>query len=589
MFSRPTAASATGAWRHKYISNCVCFLLENGRFYAYSENTRVPPIDPNDLPKDIDVLRKIILDLCNQLRHESSEKDKFRSLLRELIEAQRTRKSEQLSKEQLALFETLWKASDPDEEEPESTTEEEQDKPEQGSTKKRSGRQPLAKNVLRERIVHDLAEAEKHCSGCGKDLRLIEQETSERYEFIPASIKVIEDVRLKYACDCTVKTANKPAQPIEKSTAGASLLAHVIVSKFADHQPLHRQEKMLERHGVRISRKTMGGWLPSVAELIDPLYRMAKEILFESKVIGTDDTGVKVLDRKLPFARTGRIWPYLGDAYHPVVLLDYTPTRGRDGPAKFLDGYKGYLQADAYSVYDAFFKDARGLTEVACMMHARRYFFKALDSDQGRMGRALHLIARLYAVEDRAKGLTAAERLALRKRLSAPVMAKLHKYLLELRDQVLPKSPAASAVRYALNQWEALSRYLEDGDLEIDNGATERANRHIAVGRGNWTFFGSDNGGKTAAVLMSFIATCKRCGVEPFAWFRDVLSRIVMHPLHRLAELLPHNWKPVEVAPKPDNRIAVRGARRFTRRLQTNNTVLARPVQQCSVSGWFSP
>ena len=184
------------------------------------------------------------------------------------------------------------------------------------------------------------------------------------------------------------------------------------------------------------------------------------------------------------------------------------------------------------------------------MMHARRYFFKALDSDQGRMGRALHLIARLYAVEDRAQGLTAAERLALRKRLSAPVMAKLHKYLLELRDQVLPKSPAASAVRYALNQWEALSRYLEDGDLEIDNGATERANRHIAIGRGNWTFFGSDNGGKTAAVLMSFIATCKRCGVEPFAWFRDVLSRIAMHPLHRLAELLPHNWKPVEAAPQ---------------------------------------
>jgi transposase len=321
------------------------------------------------------------------------------------------------------------------------------------------------------------------------------------------------------------------------------MLAHVIVSKFADHQPLHRQEKMFERQGVRISRKTMGGWLAPATELLNPLYQLARKVLFESKVIGTDDTGVKVLDRKLPFARTGRIWPYLGDAHHPVVVLDYTPTRGRDGPAKFLNGYKGYLQADAYCVYDAFFKPARGLTEVGCMMHMRRYFFKALDSDQQRMGKALYLIARLYAVEDRAKGFTGEERLALRERLSTPVMAKLHAYLLEIREEVLPKSPGAKAVRYALNQWEALTRFLEDGDLEIDNGATERANRDIAIGRGNWTFFGSDRGGKTAAVLMSFVAMCKRSRVEPFAWFRDVLSRIATHSVNRLPELLPQNWK----------------------------------------------
>ena len=499
----------------------------------------MPPIDPNTLPKDAEVLRQIVVDLCEQLRHESSEKDKYRSLLRELLDAQRNRKSEQLSQEQLALFEALWKATDDPEEE------DEEQEPEPPQAKKRSRRQPLAKDLIRERIVHDLPEAEKHCGCCGKDLRLIAEETSERYEYIPASVKVIEDVRRKYACDCTVKTADKPPQPIEKSTAGASMLAHVIVSKFADHQPLHRQEKMWERQGVRISRKTMGGWLAPAAGLLHPLYQFAKKVLFQSKVIGTDDTGVKVLDPKLPFARTGRIWPYLGDAYHPVVLLDYTPTRGRDGPAKFLDGYKGYLQADAYCVYDAFFKGARGLTEVACMMHARRYFYKALDSDQERMGRALHLIACLYRVEDRAKDLGAEERFALRKRLSAPVMAKLNQYLLQIQDQVLPKSPAGKAVRYALNQWEALSRFLKDGDLEIDNGATERANRDVAIGRGNWTFFGSDNGGRTAAILMSFIATCKRCRVEPFAWFRDVLSRLATHPIHRLAELLPHNWKPV--------------------------------------------
>ncbi len=531
-------------------------MLGSGPFSGYADNTLVLALDPDHLPKDVDLLHKIVVELCERLKHETSEKDKYRSLLRELLEAQRNRKSEQLSKEQLALFETLWKAGHPEEPEPEPEAEgdaeravEEEQKPEESQTKKR-GRQPLARHLVRERVLHDLAESEKHCNGCGKDLHLLGEETSERYEFIPAVMKVIEDVRLKYACDCTVKTADKPAQPIEKSTAGASVLAQVIVSKFADHLPLHRQEKIFERHGVEISRKTMGGWMPAVAGLFEPLYQAAKKVLFASKVIGTDDTGVKVLDPKLSFARTGRIWPYVGDAYHPVVIYDYTATRGRDGPAKFLEGYTGYLQADAYSVYDAFFKPARGLTEVGCWMHARRYLFKALDSDQAHMGPALHLIARLYAVEDRAKGLSGKERLALRQRLSAPVMEKLHQYLLGIREEVLPKSPAARAVRYALNQWEALTRYLEDGDLEIDNGATERANRGIAIGRGNWTFFGSDNGGKTAAVLLSFIAMCKRNAVEPFAWFRDVLTRIATHPIHRVEELLPHNWKTLAAAPQ---------------------------------------
>src|SRR5438105_37407 len=470
-----------------------------------------------------------------QLEREFTERHKYENLLRELLEAQRNRKSEQLSKEQLALFETAWQARNPEDE---SDAVDETgnhpgagQKPDGTQNKKRGGRQPLARHLTRERIVHDLAESEKHCSCCGKHLRLIEEETSERYDYIPAALRVIQDVCLKYACDCTVKTANKPPQPIEKSTAGASLLAHVIVSKWADHQPLHRQEKIFERHGVDISRKTMGGWMAQCAELLDPLYQSMKKELLGSKVIGTDDTSVKVLDRKLPFARIGRIWPYVGDSHHPVIVYDYTPTRSRAGPAKFLEDYKGYLQADAYSVYDAFFKGERGMIEVGCWMHARRYVYKALESDQ-RMGSALHLIARVYAVEDRAKALALSgeQRLAVRKRVSARLLERLHKYLRELKQDVLPKSPAAAAVRYALNQWQALTRFLEDGDLEIDNGATERASRDIAIGRGNWTFFGSDNGGKTA-VLLSFIAMCKRNAVEPFAWFRDVLSRVATYPI----------------------------------------------------------
>jgi transposase len=504
-------------------------------------------IDPNSLPRDSEALRKIVVDLAEQLDRSLAEQNKYQSLLRELLEAQRNRKSEQLSKEQLALFEAAWQARSAEANAEAADDDDDLDgdagsasKPDATPTPKRGGRQPLARHLKRERVVHDLAEAEKHCQGCGKDLRLIAEETSERYEYIPASMKVIQDVCLKYACNCTVRTATKAPQPIEKGTAGASLLAQVIVAKWADHQPLHRQEKMFERHGIEISRKTMGGWMAQCAELLDPLYQLMKKELLRSKVIGTDDTSVKVLDRKLPFARNGRIWPYVGDAHHPVIVYDYTPTRARAGPAKFLEGYKGYLQADAYSVYDAFFKPQRGMTEVGCWMHARRYLFKALESDELHMGPALHLIARLYRVEERAKALSlsADQRLALRQRVSARLIDKLHQYLLELQPEVL-------------NQWQALTRFLQDGDLEIDNGATERANRDIALGRGNWTFFGSDNGGQTAAVLRSFIASCKRCGVEPFAWFHDVLSRVPAHSITRLSELLPHNWQPTTCPVQP--------------------------------------
>src|SRR5215469_9552316 len=490
----------------------------------------------------------MVLDLMAQLDREFTERNKIEALLRELLDAKRNRKSEQLSADQLALFAELLQARQAQAESTVKTDGSDDDDAGSGAgsaapKKRAGGRQPLPKNLLRERIVHDLAEEEKHCATCQKDLRSIGEETSERYEYIPAQLKVVEDVCKKYACECTVKTATKPPQPIEKSTAGASLLAQVIVAKTADHLPLHRQEKIFERDGVDISRKTMGGWLAQCADLLKPLYGSLKQVLFESKVIGTDDTGVKVLDVKLPFARTGRIWPYYGDADHPVILYDYTATRERAGPEEFLKGYRGYLQADAYGGYDAFFKDpARGLIEVGCWAHARRYFHKALESDQARMGPALLLIAQLYRVEKPARSLGSGERLRLRQLQSQPILENLHNYLLEIQGKVLPKSPEGRAVRYTLKNWRALTRYCEDGDLPIDNNATERAIRGVAVGRNNWVFFGSDEGGKTAAVLRSFVASCQRVEVDPFVWLKDILSRIADHPITRIAELLPHNW-----------------------------------------------
>jgi transposase len=491
----------------------------------------------------------MVLDLMAQLDREFTERNKIEALLRELLDARRNRKSEQLSTDQLALFAVAWQARQA-EAEPTKPKDSDDDDPnanpgagESAPKKRKGGRQALARHLKRERIVHDLAEEEKHCSTCQQSLRPIGEESSERYEYIPAQLTVIEDICKKYACACTVKTATKPSQPIEKSTAGASLLAQVIVAKTADHLPLHRQEKIFERHGVDISRKTMGGWLAQCADLLKPLYGSMKEVLFQSKVIGTDDTSVKVLDVKLPFARTGRIWPYSGDAAHPVILYDYTATRERAGPEEFLKGYRGYLQADAYGGYDAFFKDpARGLIEVGCWAHARRYFHKALESDQPRMGPALLLIAQLYRVEKQARPLTAEDRLGLRQLQSQPILEKLHNYLSEIQAEVLPKSPEGRAVRYTLKNWAALARYCEDGDLQIDNNATERAIRGVAVGRNNWVFFGSDEGGKTAAVLRSFVASCQRVGVDPFVWLKDILSRIADHPITRIGELLPHNW-----------------------------------------------
>jgi transposase len=510
-------------------------------------------LDPKHLPEDPKLLQKMVLDLMAQLDREFTARSKIEVLLRELLDAKRNRKSEQLSADQLALFAAAWQARQA-EAEPTQPQASDKDDPnanpgtgESAPKKRTGGRQSLPPHLKRERIVYDLAEEDKHCSACQQHLWPIGEESSERYEYIPAQLTVIEDIRKKYACACTVKTAAKPPQPIEKSTAGASLLAQVIVAKTADHLPLHRQEKIFERHGVGISRKTMGGWLAQCADLLKPLYGAMKEVLFRSKVIGTDDTSVKVLDVKLPFARTGRIWPYYGDPDHPVILYDYTATRERAGPEEFLKGYRGYLQADAYGGYDAFFKDpARGLIEVGCWAHARRYFHRALDSDQARMGPALLLIGQLYRVEKEARSWRAEDRLRLRQLQSQPILEKLQNYLSEIQVEILPKSPEGRAVRYTLKNWIALTRYCRDGDLPIDNNATERTIRGIAVGRKNWVFFGSDEGGKSAAVLRSFVTSCQRVGVDPFVWLKDILSRIAGHPITRLAELLPHNWAPAQ-------------------------------------------
>lgn len=504
--------------------------------------------DPKQLPESNEALRQMVLDLIAQLQSEQARREKTEHLLRQLLAARSGRSSEQLSEHQLALFAEQLKTQIGESAEPVAKDDRDNDptaKPGETPKGNSRGRRPLPGHLKRERIIHDLAEDQKHCKECNQDLRKIGEEVSEHYEYIPAQLKVIEDVCIKYACDCTVTTASKPPQPIEKSNAGASLLAQVIVAKFADHLPLNRQQKMFERLGVGLPRQTLCDWMAATADLLAPLYERAKHLVLASKVVQTDDTPVKVLDAKLPQTRTGRIWPYIGDKDHPAVVYDYTPTRERAGPEQFLKDYTGYLQADAYSAYDRFFIDPqRCMTEVGCWAHARRHFHDALETDRIRMGAVLSFIAQLYGVEKTAKqrGLRGEDRRILREQGSRPVLDQLHTYLLRIRQELLPKSVAGQAVTYALNHWNALVRYCEDGDLEIDNNAAERSLRGFAVGRNNWTFFGSDNGGKTAAVLRTFVATCERVKIDPLAWFSDVLARIASFPVNQLDQLLPHNW-----------------------------------------------
>lgn len=488
----------------------------------------------------------MLVDLTTQL-------DKTQRLLRQLMEAKSGTRSEQLSSDQLRLFAQELGAAEIEAPGAAAETEDNGGDVPSGSTSGKDkeesrprGRRPLPSHLKRERIEHDLTEQEKHCASCSQDLRPIGEETSERYEYIPAQLMVIEDVCKKYACACTVKTATKPPQPIEKSVAGASLLAQVIVGKIADHLPVHRQAKIFRRFGVEIADQTMCGWMRQSAELLDPLYLRLKQFVLSSKVVGTDDTPVKVLDRSLPRAtRKGRFWPYLGDRDHPAAVFDYTPSRERAGPEMFLKHYRGYLQADAYVAYDAFFTNPeRGLVEVACWAHTRRHFHKALGTDSARMGAVLAYIAQLYGIEKQARrsGLAGEDVRLLREHASRPVLEKLRAYLEKIREQVLPKSEAGQAVNYALKNWTALTRYLEDGDLSIDNNHTERSLRGIAVGRHNWTFVGSDQGGKMMAVLRSFVASCELAKVDPFAWFHDVLARIGQCSIQQLDQLLPHSW-----------------------------------------------
>lgn len=406
------------------------------------------------------------------------------------------------------------------------------------------GRKPLPAFLPRQRVEHALPAAQCTCRACGAALVKIGEETSEQLDYQPASLFITEHVRFKYACHAcegTVVTSAMPAQPIDKGRPGPGLLAQVITAKYADHLPLNRQVDIFARQDVHLARQTLCDWVGAAADLLVPLYRDLTASVLGGTIVHTDDTPVPVLDPERRATREGRLWVYVGDQTPADIVYDYTATRSRAGPGAFLGAFHGYLQADAYAGYDALYATGR-VVEVGCWAHARRYFWDAKAADAARALPALGFIQQLYRVEADAKALPADARRALRRERARPVLERFRPWLDEQADRVLPKSPIGEAVHYARAQWTALTRYVADGALAIDNNASERALRRVAVGRKNWLFCGSDAGGRRAAILYSLVATCKEHRIDPWAYLADVLARIPTHPDRRRAELLPRHW-----------------------------------------------
>ena len=531
------------------------------------------------LPDDLSVCQHMIRELLATLKDRDRELDGVRHRLDQLLRRLYGPRSERINPDQLSLFDDSPPSADDVEADTNTSADEEADAAEPTARKKKKGahgRKALPKNLKRERVVHDLSDAEKCCPCCQKPRVAIGEQTSEQLDYQPSSLFVWEHVRRTYACvDCLAKaelapsvaeplavgatmaswlpanvdqpialiqTAAMPAQPIAKGLPGAGLLAHVITSKYVDHLPLYRLESIFARQGVELSRSTMCDWMAAAAKLFEPLVELMKRRVLQSKVIHNDDTTVPVQEPGSGKTKTGRLWVSLGDAANPHTVFNYTPNRCRDGPDAFFKGYKGYLQVDAYSGYEGLFV-TDDIKEVACWAHARRKFFEAKTTDERRSHEMLGMIRSLYAVEDEvAKIEKEVEKACYRQQHAKPLLDAIEKWLREHKAQVLPKSPMGEAIGYALNNWTALNRYIEEGYLSIDNNPAERALRMVAIGRKNWLFAGSDAGGETAAVLYSLVGTCKRHGIDPWIYLRDALTRLPTLPPERLGELLPDAW-----------------------------------------------
>ncbi|MGH7594342.1 MAG: IS66 family transposase [Gemmatimonadales bacterium] len=413
-------------------------------------------------------------------------------------------------------------------------------------------RRPLPDDLPREVIEIDLAPEQQVCRCCGGARHVIGDEVSEKLDIEPARMTVLQYRRKKYACrvcEGQVQAAPMPAQVIEQGLATPGLLAHVAVQKFCDHMPLARQEKFFARHGIELPRSTLTDWMLALGLVTAPLVNRACELLKGLDILGNDDTPLPWQNGRAGKTTTARLWVWRGliDDQKPLLVYQFTPDRAGAHAATFLAGWRGYLQVDAYSGYDRNFIDGN-IIEVGCMAHARRRYFEIAKNAKtpGFAHEVVQRIGELYAIEREAKEnkLAPATRHRLRQERAPPLLAALRERLEAHLPKVLPKGPLAEAIGYTLNHWTALNRYLEDGRLEIDNNAVERAIRPVAQGRANWLFVASARGGHAAAALYSLIESAKANGLNPYAYLRDVLTRLPVVKAKDIDSLLPHVWRP---------------------------------------------
>ena len=420
------------------------------------------------------------------------------------------------------------------------------------SKRRHPGRIPIPEHLERVDIVLDIPEEEKVCPETGKPLKKIGEEVSEKLEYRPGKLIVNVYRRPKYASpdsmasgEVGVITAPMPDYPIEKCKAAIGLLSQVIVSKFADHLPLYRQDGIFEREGVTIPRATQTSWIMQTYEAIRPLEDSLKRAILERDVIFTDDSIIPLQVKGNGKVKKARLWVYVrGGPGPPLTVFDFSLDRSKKRPLGFVDGYKGYVHADAYSGYDELFRK-EGIIEVGCWVHTRRKFDEAASSRPQEATEVLARIAQLYKIEAECKEVTPEKRCNVRDQRSRPILDGIFKRLEELNLAVLPSEPLSKAINYALNQRQALYRYLEDGRLKPDNNTAENAIRPLALGRKNWLFAGSERGARATALFLGIIQSCKACEVNPWEYFDDMLRRIMSHPVNDLSELLPDHWKPL--------------------------------------------
>ena len=389
--------------------------------------------------------------------------------------------------------------------------------------------------------------ADRACACCGTERKVIGFRVSHQMEIIQAAFQLLKFVQYSYACpkcESDVETAPKPYQPIDKGYAGPGLLAHISVSKFAWHLPLYRQEQIYLAQGVPMARSSMCRWLKESADILKLIVNRMRQLILKSRVIQSDSTSMPMIKKGLGKVHKGFIWIYRGDDTSPYILYDFTESEGSENPQRVLGGYKGILQTDGTNRYNRVIES--GALSAGCFAHAYRKFEDAQKSDKELSDQAIAMIKHLYDIERVAEKFTEQERLDLRQKLAKPKLAVFKDWLDEQKVTTLaalPKSAFAEAVMYCLNFWNQLCVYVDTGFVNIDNNWSENGLRSVVIGRKNFLFAGSAEGGKTAAIHMSLVQTCRRLGIDPFEYLKDVFTRLPSASTADIDEFLPDRWK----------------------------------------------